>query len=60
MEKMWLVVSITTFVVAVYHSIKDNVFDALYFFGFSVVAILLFLMRRKQRLFYERQHKKKD
>ena len=60
MEKMWLVLSIVTFLIAVYHSIKNNVFDALYFYGFSVVAIAMYLMRRRLRLIQERQQKRKD
>jgi len=55
MEKMWMMLSILTFLIAIYFSIKNGVFDALYFYGFSVVAGLLFLMRRKQRRFHEKQ-----
>lgn len=59
MEKMWLMLSIVTFVLGVYYSVKETVYDALYFFVFSVVAILLFLMRRKQRRFHEKSNSKK-
>lgn len=58
MEKMWLMLSIVTFVLGVYYSIQETVYDALYFFAFSVVAILLFLMRRKQRRFHEKNNSK--
>ena len=47
------------FVWGVYYSVKETVYDALYFFVFSVVAILLFLMRRKQRRFHEKSNSKK-
>lgn len=59
MEKMWLVLSIVTFLIAIYKSIQSNVFDALYFYAFSAIAIVLFFMRRKQRLFHERNQEKK-
>jgi uncharacterized protein involved in response to NO len=58
MEKMWLMLSIVTFVLGAYYSIKETVYDALYFFAFSVVAALLFLMRRKQRRFHENSNSK--
>jgi len=50
MEKMWLVLSLLTFLIALYFTYLEVIYDALYFFGFSAVSILLFLMRRKQRL----------
>lgn len=58
MEKMWLMLSIVTFVLGLYYSIQETVYDSLYFFAFSVVAILLFLMRRKQRRFHEKNRSK--
>lgn len=58
MEKAWLVISIATFIIAIYWSIKSSVFDALYFYGFSVIAITLFYMRRKQRMYHEREAEK--
>ena len=54
MEKMWLMLAIVTFVIAVYRSFQSSIYDSLYFYGFSVVAIFLFLMRRKQRKAHER------
>lgn len=59
MEKMWMMASILTFLIAIYFSIQDGVFNALYFYGFSVVAGLLFMMRRRQRRFYEKQESEK-
>ncbi|MBL4709004.1 MAG: hypothetical protein JKY48_11265 [Flavobacteriales bacterium] len=59
MEKAWLMLSILTFIIAVYQSIQNSVYDALYFYGFSVIAIFLFYMRRKQRMFHEREAEKK-
>lgn len=59
MEKAWLVISIATFLIAIYWSIKNSFYDALYFYGFSIIAIFLFTMRRKQRMFHEREAEKK-
>lgn len=55
MEKAWLMIAIITFVIAIYQSIRNSVFDALYFFGFSIIAVFLFLARRKQRIFHEKE-----
>ncbi len=55
MERMWFMLSILTFLIAIYMSVQNNVYDALYFFGFSVIAIFLFFMRRRQRMFHERK-----
>ena len=49
MEKAWLVISIATFLIAVYWSIKNSFYDALYFFGFSVIATFLFIMRSEMK-----------
>jgi hypothetical protein len=55
MEKMWLMLAIVTFLIAVYQSIRESIYDAVYFYGFSVIAILLFVMRRQQRRMHERK-----
>jgi len=54
LELMWLMLAIVTFIIACYQSIINSVFDALYFFGFSVISIFLYLMRRKQRKLHEK------
>lgn len=58
-EKAWMVIAIATFLIAIYWAIQNSIYDALYFFGFSVIAIFLFIMRRKQRMFQEREAEKK-
>lgn len=58
MEKVWLMLSILTFALALYWSYVDGIYNALYFYGFSAVAIILFMMRRKQRKFHEREQNK--
>ncbi|KAA3650215.1 MAG: hypothetical protein DWP98_05405 [Bacteroidetes bacterium] len=57
LEKMWLMLAIVTFLIGIYRSIQYSVFDALYFFGFSVVSIFLFSIRRKQRRYHEHNNK---
>ena len=54
LEKMWLMLAIVTFIIALYRSFTNDVYDALYFYGFSLIATLLFIMRRKQRKYHER------
>ena len=46
MEKAWMVIAIATFLIAIYWSIKNSIYDALYFFGFSVIAIFLFIFNQ--------------
>jgi hypothetical protein len=60
MEKMWLMLSITTFIIALYQTFINSVFDALYFYGFSVIAIFLFFMRKSQRISHEKKNAKQD
>jgi len=55
MEKMWLMLCIITFIIALYWTFQDVGPDALYFYLFSVVSIILFVIRRKQRKAYERK-----
>lgn len=54
LEKMWLMLAIVTFIIAIYRTFTNDIYDALYFYAFSVVAALLFIMRRKQRKYHER------
>jgi nitrogen fixation-related uncharacterized protein len=54
MEKMWLMLAIVTFLLALYWTFKNGIYDALYFYGFSVVASFVFMLRRKQRRIHER------
>lgn len=58
MERMWFMLCIVTFIIAVYWTINNQVYDALYFYAFSVVAILLFMVRRRQRRAHENKNSK--
>ena len=60
MEKAWLVIAVATFLIALYWSIQSSFYDALYFYGFSLIAVFLFIMRRKQRMFHEREVEQKQ
>jgi len=56
MEKVWLVLSVLSFLIALYFTYKQASYDAVYFYCFSLVAIVLFVLRRKQRLVHERSN----
>ena len=58
MELMWLMLAIVTFIIAVVRSFQDGIFDALYFYGFSAIAIVLYIIRRSQRRMHERKQDK--
>lgn len=55
LEKMWLMLAILAFLVAVFWSLQNSIYDALFFYGFSAFSIFLFLMRRKQRRYHEKK-----
>jgi hypothetical protein len=48
LQYMWLMVAAISFCVAVYHLIVTGVTDALFFFFFTAMAILLFYVRKRQ------------
>ena len=60
MEKVWLMLAILTFLIAIYQSVQNSIFDALYFYGFSAIAAFIFMMRRKQRMFHEKEEERKE
>lgn len=53
---MWLMLAILTFIIGLYNSVMHGIYNALYFFGFSVIATLLFVVRRQQRRYHERKN----
>jgi accessory gene regulator protein AgrB len=55
-EKMWLLLAILTFIIALYWTYKQMIFDSLYFYGISILSILLFRWRRFQRRAHEREN----
>lgn len=58
LEKMWLVLAILTFAIGLYWTFQNSTYDALFFFGFSAFSVFLFMMRRKQRRFHEKNKKR--
>ena len=50
LEKMWLVVAIICAVLATYKAIFIGVNDAMYFFLFGVLAVVLWRLRRRTRI----------
>ena len=55
LEKMWIMLSVLTFLIGIYFSVINSTYDALFFFGFSAFAAFLFMMRRKQRRYHEKK-----
>jgi Flp pilus assembly protein TadB len=48
LQYMWLMVAAISFCIAVYHLIYTDVSDALFFFFFTGMALLLFYVRKRQ------------
>ena len=49
LELMWLVIAIVSAIIGSYHLVKTTVMDAGFFYFLSVVALGLFLLRKKHR-----------
>jgi len=50
LELMWLVIAIVSAIIATYHLLTTTLQDALFFYFFSVMAIALFFLRKRQRI----------
>lgn len=50
LERMWLMVAIVCFVLATYKIIFVTMEDGLYFYMFTVLAVVLWLLRRRMRI----------
>ncbi len=48
LQYMWLVIAIVSFLIATYHLIFTGVVDAVYFYFFAGLAMLLFYVRKRQ------------
>ena len=48
LQIMWLVIAIITFLVATYHLIFTSTEDAIFFYVFSGVALILYIVRKRQ------------
>lgn len=60
LERLWLVAAILGVVCVVYFLIiKDND-SALFFFGFFVLSGLLYLLRKRQRVKYQKHFQNKN
>ena len=46
LQIMWLVIAIITFLVATYHLIFTSTEDAIFFYVFSGVALILYIVRK--------------
>lgn len=50
LERMWLMVAIVCFVLATYKVFFVTMEDGLYFYMFTVLAVVLWLLRRRMRI----------
>jgi len=55
LEVAWLVITITTAVVAIVQLIQDGIQSALWMFLVTIAAFTMFLVRRKQRIRIDQQ-----
>lgn len=56
LEKMWMIVAIACFAMAIYKSITVGIEDGLFFLLFGAMATLLWYLRRRTRLQMQEQN----
>ncbi len=49
LELMWAFIAIICFIVASYHLLYKSIDDALFFYFFSAMAVVLYFLRKRQR-----------
>jgi hypothetical protein len=60
LERLWMVACILGIGCTVYFLIVKDNDSALFFFGFFILSGLLYILRRRQRVKYQKQFKDKD
>ena len=60
LEIAWLCIAIFTFCTAMYQYFSEGLTAALFMLGGTVIAFLLYLMRKRQRIRMERLENKED
>src|SRR5438552_726482 len=60
LEIAWLCVAIFTFCTAMYKFLSEGISEGLFMLIISVISILLYMMRKKQRIRMQRQQSKED
>lgn len=60
LERLWLIASILGVACVIYFLVTKDNDSALFFFGFFILSALLYLLRKRQRVKYQKslQHKK--
>lgn len=48
LQYFWLTIAVISFGMAIYHLLFTGVRDSLFFFFFTVMALILFLVRKRQ------------
>jgi LPXTG-motif cell wall-anchored protein len=56
LERLWLTAAILGACLVAYFIIMDDNDSALFFFGFFILSGLLYLLRKRQRVRFEKQH----
>ncbi len=60
LERLWMVAAIIGVLCVVYFLLMKDNDSALFFFGFFILSGLLYLMRKRQRVRYQKFLNKKD
>jgi Flp pilus assembly protein TadB len=59
LELMWIVIAACCVVIGTYKLVTIGITDAMFFYVFCLLAVFLFLLRRKQRRNIEKHESKK-
>lgn len=54
LEVVWMLIGITGFVFCIYAFINGETEKGIYFVGFTVISGIMFYIRRRQRIRYEK------
>ena len=56
LEKFWLTISLLSFLAGIYQSITEGPMSGLLLFGITLISILVYWLRHKQRLRMENKN----
>lgn len=60
LEVSWLLVSLTGLSFGIYKTFTEGFIEAVYIFIFTIVAMIFYMMRRKQRIAMQNHHENSD
>jgi hypothetical protein len=58
LEMSWLIIAILGVIFGIYKCLTSGINEALFIFGISLIAVIFFVMRRKQRIGMEKHEQK--